>query len=215
MRIDSFFHKIVVKDVFNMNLEEEFIQLEWLNYFIIINLIGISTNLDNTGVGIAYGMKYFRIPFWFNGIINLIGFFYTIVGALFGSVILQFISAKETGLISCCILCCLGIFTIYNGSFGFIFGEHKSEVKIQQPRIQHAIILGFSLSLTNIVGGLGAAVAYKSIIWLMIISITIWGYITIWIGNIIGNTIFAKVLGKYSFLVAGLMFIIIGLKQLF
>lgn len=189
--------------------------MEWLSSFFIINLIGLSANLDNTGVGIAYGLKHFRIPSWFNGIINVIGFFNTLIGVFLASIISQVISPTATGLVSFCVFFSIGFLTIYNRYSGLLYGKNKPVVKIHQPTLRQAIILGFALSVTNIAAGFGAAVAYELLIWPLIISITCWGYICIWIGNVIGNTVFLKMFGQYSSLVAGLIFIVIGLNQLF
>lgn len=189
-------------------------RLEWFSSFFIVNLIGISANLDNTGAGMAYGINNFRIPTWFNMIINLIGFFYALVGVYLGSVISQVISPAETGLVSFCVFFCIGIVTIYNHYSSLLLGKNKSETKIKQARLRDAIILGFALSFTNIAAGIGTAVAYEALIWPLVISITIWGYISIWIGNVIGKNLFSNMLGRYSSLVAGLIFIAIGLNQL-
>lgn len=102
---------------FNQLERRKIKKLEWFSSILILNLIGISTNLDNTSIGIAYGLNNIRIPFWFNMIINIIGFFSTMIGVFLGYVISQFISQKETGLVSFCILFCIGLFTIYNDWF--------------------------------------------------------------------------------------------------
>lgn len=88
-------------------------------------------------------------------------------------------------------------------------------MKIQKPSIRQAVFLGFALSFTNIASALAATVANHAIIWFVIFSITVWGYIAIWLGNSVGNALFSKILGNYSPLVAGLILIIIGFKQLF
>lgn len=188
--------------------------LEWFSSFFIVNLIGISANLDNTGAGMAYGLNNFRIPSWLNMIINSIGFFFTLIGVYLGSVISQVISPRETGLVSFCVFFCIGIVTIYNRHSSLNYGKNKSETTIQQLELRDAILLGIALSFTNIAAGIGTAVAYETLIWQLIISITIWGYISIWLGNAIGKNFFSKMLGRYSSLVAGLIFIAIALNQL-
>ncbi len=188
--------------------------MEWFSSFLIVNLIGISANLDNTGVGIAYGLNNFRIPAWFNMIINIIGFFYTLIGVYLGSVISQIISPADIGLVSFFVFFCIGIVTICNRYSSLIYRKKHSGTKIQQPRLRDAIFLGFALSFTNIAAGIGLAVAYDTLIWELIISITLWGYISIMIGNAVGKNLISKMLGRYSSLVAGLIFIAIGLNQL-
>ncbi|WP_349772334.1 manganese efflux pump MntP [Lederbergia citrisecunda] len=178
-----------------------------------MNMIGISTNLDNTSVGIAYGLKNTHIPFWFNMIVNSIGFCFALIGAYSGSMISQFISPREAGILSCCVLFGIGIFIIYS-EYCFLVCGNKLEVKVGKIGIRQAIFLGFALSFTNIASGFGLTVINESMIWLTIISITIWGYIAIWFGNVVGNRIVTKILGKYSSLIGGLILITLALKQI-
>lgn len=188
--------------------------LDWFKLFIIINLIGISSNLDNTSVGIAYGLKNIRFPFWLNFIVNLIGFVTALVGVYLGSFIARYISSEEAAWVSFSVLCSIGLFIVYS-EYGhqLIFGK-KQHIKIQNLGIRQGIFLGFTLSFSNIITGFGAAISNHLFIWPTVISITIWGIITIWLGNKIGKGTISKLLGKYSSLVSGLLFILVAFYQI-
>lgn len=49
-----------------------------------IFLIGIASNLDNAGVGIAYGIRKIRISWFNNFIIAFFGFLFTLLAGFLG-----------------------------------------------------------------------------------------------------------------------------------
>lgn len=49
--------------------------------------IGVASNLDNAGVGIAYGVRKIHIPWYSNLTIAFISFLATLVSGLFGNLI--------------------------------------------------------------------------------------------------------------------------------
>lgn len=179
----------------------------------MVNLIGISSNLDNTVVGFAYGLKKIRFPFWVNLMVNFIGFCTALLGSYVGADISRYISPREAAWTSFCVLCSMGIFIICSEYSSRAFSKQR-EIKIQEPGIRQGLLLGFSLSLTNIVTGFGVTISNYSIIWSAVISITVWGYIAIWFGNKMGNGRIAKLLNQYSSLVAGLLFILLAFHQI-
>ncbi|ARO64880.1 Integral membrane protein [Bacillus cereus] len=50
-----------------------------------IFLIGIASNLDNAGVGIAYGIRKIRISWFNNFIIAFLGFLFTLLAGFLGT----------------------------------------------------------------------------------------------------------------------------------
>lgn len=188
--------------------------MDWFRFFLMANLIGISSNLDNTSVGFAYGLKNIRFPFWVNVMINFIGFCTALIGAYLGSFLSRYISPGEAEWASFGILCGVGMFILYSEYVHpLIFGK-KREIKIQKLGIRQGIFLGVTLSFTNIVTGFGTTIANQSFIWPIVFSIAVWGYIAIWFGNTIGNGWISKLLGNYSSLVAGLLFIGVAFRQI-
>lgn len=189
------------------------VDMGWLSAFITANLIGIGSNFDNCGTGIAYGSEKIRFPHWVNGIVNAVGFCTALLGAYAGAVISHYLSFDEAPWAACIVLVCIGLFFWYAGYIHPLVCKQKRKMPIKKPGWKESIILGLALSFTNIASGFGATVSNAATIWATTVAITIWGYIMIWLGNVIGIGILARLLGKYSSFVAGLLLILVGIHQ--
>lgn len=77
-----------------------------------IFLIGIASNLDNAGVGIAYGIRKIRISWFNNFIIAFFGFLFALLAGFFGSWISLFISDFIANLIGALVLGIIGVFVL-------------------------------------------------------------------------------------------------------
>jgi putative Mn2+ efflux pump MntP len=185
----------------------------WLYAFITANLIGIGSNLDNCVVGIAYGSYKIRFPHGINALVNTIGFCTALVGAYAGTVISHFLTAYQAEWVACIVLVCIGLFFWYTAYIHPRIFPKKQQMKIKEPGWKEGIILGFVLSSTNIASGFGATVSNAASMWITTALITIWGYIMIWFGNVVGIGIITKLLGKYSSFTAGLLLILVGIHQ--
>lgn len=185
----------------------------WLSAFVTANFIGIGSNLDNCGTGIAYGSDKIRFPHWVNAIINAVGFCTALLGAYAGSILARFLTVSEAQWAACIVLICIGLFFWYAGYIHPLVSKQKQKIQMKKPGWKEGMVLGLALSLTNLASGFGATVANASTIWTTTIAIAVWGYIMIWLGNIVGIGILAKLLGKYSSFTAGLMLILVGFHQ--
>lgn len=177
-------------------------------------LIGIGSNLDNCGVGIAYGSHHIRFPHYVNAIMNGIGFCTALLGAYAGTVISRYLPSHDASIGSCVVLCAIGLFFWYVAYVKPFLKQNQANMISGRPGIRQGIILGLALSFTNIASGFGATVSGTASLWITVVSITIWGYIMVWIGNVVGIGVFARWLGRYSSLVAGLVLIGVGLHQI-
>ncbi len=188
--------------------------MNWLSVFITANLIGIGSNFDNCGTGIAYGSEKIKFPHSINILVNAIGFCTALLGAYMGQVISRYITLTEAGWAACVVLVCIGLFFWYAKYLHPRLSRKSEQIRIQQLGWKQGIILGFGLSFTNVAVGFGATVAHTSTVWVTALSIGIWGYILIWLGNAVGIGILARLLGKYSSFFAGLLLIIIGIHEI-
>ena len=185
----------------------------WFSAFMTANLIGIASNFDNCGTGIAYGSDKIKFPHWINAIVNAIGFFTALLGAYMGDVISHYITLIEASWAACIVLVGIGLFFWYSKYLHPRIYRVREEIHISKPGWRQGVVLGFALSFTNVAVGFGATVSNASTIWTSAFSIAIWGYIMIWLGNEIGIGIVARLLGKYSSFVAGLLLILVGIHQ--
>ena len=187
--------------------------MSWLSAFITANLIGIGSNFDNCGTGIAYGSDKVKFPHWVNAVVNVVGFCTALFGAYAGEVISHYLTVDEAQWAACIVLICIGLFFWYAGYIHSHVSKQRQKMQIKKPGWKDGIILGLALSFTNVASGFGATVANEATIWATVVSITIWGYIMIWLGNIVGIGIVARLLGKYSSFAAGMMLILVGIHQ--
>ncbi|QSO53620.1 manganese efflux pump [Alicyclobacillus curvatus] len=185
----------------------------WFSAFVAVNVIGIGSNLDNCGTGLAYGNGKIKVPHWVNAIVNAVGCGTSLLGAYAGKVVSHFLTASQADWTACIVLVCIGLFFWYAAYVHPFVSKQRQMLQIKKPGWNDAIILGFALSFTNVASGFGATVANATTIWATTAAITIWGYIMIWLGNIVGIGFLSRLLGKYSSLAAGLMLILVGVHQ--
>ncbi|WP_197029296.1 hypothetical protein [Alicyclobacillus macrosporangiidus] len=50
--------------------------------------------------------------------------------------------------------------------------------------------------------------------WLVTVSIGVWGYLALWIGNIAARSWLSRLLGDYGGITAGLMLVGVGMHQI-
>lgn len=187
--------------------------MSWLSAFITANLIGIGSNFDNCGTGIAYGSDKIKFPHWVNAIANAVGFCTALLGAYAGEVISHYLTVSQAQWAACLVLVFIGLFFWYAGYIHPLVSKQKRTMQIKKPGWKEGIVLGLALSFTNVASGFGAVVSNAATLWATVAAITIWGYIMIWLGNVIGIGVIARLLGKYSSFVAGLLLILVGIHQ--
>lgn len=148
-----------------------------------------------------------------NLIINIMGYGFAFLGGLFGEIIARIVSVQETKWIACTVLVSIGLYFLYHGYLAPRLFASRTHTDVLRPGWRQAIVLGFALSASNLVTSFGATVANYANVWWTSISIALWGYLLFWLGNIIGIGFFARLLGKYAPLAAGVILILVGLVQ--
>ena len=207
-----------------------------------ILLLSLSSNLDNIGVGVSYGVRKVNIPFTSNLLIAIITSSGTFLSILLGQSIYRFISPEMAGLLGGSIIIAAGIWVIFQekvmcrgkepheekplvaetglSRFGF---RHVVSI-LNNPIIadwdlsghidlKEATALALGLTLNNIPNGVGAGMLGLSPI-LTTISVFFFSIITIWIGISSGIFGFHR-LGKLSGVISGLILIFIGVYEIF
>lgn len=182
---------------------------------IAVNLIGIGSNFDNTGVGLAYGADKIKFPHWVNAIANIVGGTMGLLGAFVGDEISQLMPVAVADWLSCIALCGIGMFFWYAAYIHPHLSRKAKHLRIPMPGLWQGIVLGFVMSLDNIVLGFGSTVSGTTSLWMCAISIAVWGYILLWLGHMIGYGLFARFVGKYSSLVSGVLLIGVGMYQIY
>ncbi|MGE7884194.1 sporulation membrane protein YtaF [Bacillus sp. NPDC094077] len=194
-----------------------------------ILLIGVASNLDNAGVGIAYGIRKIQISWFNNFVIAFFGFLFTLLAGFFGNWISLFISDFTAKLIGAAVLGIIGVFilcqpffskkeTVENNDDGVLMGILRNPEKAdfdgsKTISFSEALVLGVALSINNIAGGFDAGVTNLNL-WLTAIISGIFSFICISGFAYVGKRFLAEYLGKWAAIIAGVLLILIGIDQL-
>ncbi|MGE7090160.1 manganese efflux pump [Lysinibacillus sp. NPDC048646] len=187
-------------------------------HWITIILIGIAANLDNLGIGLAYGVKKMRIPVLSNAVIAIMSMIVTYVAVTAGSTVIEYISAHTANLLGSLLLCVIGMWTLLSTRFSKkgimsspeLFDEDKNNV----ISFREAITLGFVLSANCLAGGIAIGANGISAIW-TVISIGTFSFITVAIGSHCGSLLTKTFIGKYSTAISGWLLMMIGVFEIF
>jgi putative sporulation protein YtaF len=212
------------------------------SYWVPALLLALSSNLDNVGVGVAYGIRRVRVPFASNLVIALITGTGTLASMLAGQTIGDFLEPRVAGLAGGSLLIGLGGWVVFQESHAVPQREAVGRVEISggiretslasrvlavldnpfsadQDFSRHidrreALLLGFALSLNNVVNGVAAGIAGLDPM-LVTILVCIFSVLTIWIGMSAGIRFGSRAAGRSTGVVSGLLLIFIGVYQVF
>ncbi|WP_042346497.1 manganese efflux pump [Bacillus massiliigorillae] len=187
-------------------------------HIITIILVGLAANLDNLGIGLAYGIKKTKIPLLSNIVIAVISMIVTYIAVITGNTITHYISTTTANLLGSILLCIIGIWTILAPVFSkptpFENPEYIDWDQNQIISAKEAIYLGFTLSLNCLATGIAIGANNISPLW-TVVSIGLFSLITIGIGSKFGYILAKTVFGKHSTTISGVFLILIGLYEIF
>lgn len=208
--------------------------------FSLILLMAISCNLDNVGIGIAYGARGISIPLASNLLIAAITTFGTFLSTAFGRSMYLFLKPETANLIGSAILIGAGVWVaVYDSVVPAPQVLHENAaVMTETPRsffrrvlsilnnpcsadtdqsshidLKEGAVLGLALTLNNVANGVGAGLIGLNIVWL-VACVFLFSIVTIIAGLMIGSRYGNRVFGRYSGLAAGVLLICIGLFEL-
>lgn len=211
------------------------------SYWLPALLLALSSNLDNVGVGVAYGIRRVCVPFASNLVIALITGISSLAAMLAGKTIGSYLEPRVAHFLGGALLIGLGIWVAFQesravaqhefpqtaqmnrktagssviGRIGTILDNPFSVDKDSSRHIdrKEALLLGFALSLNNVVNGVAAGIAGLDPL-LVTILVCIFSILTIWVGMSAGNRFGSRVAGRFTGVVSGLLLISLGLYQL-
>ncbi|MFI8495478.1 manganese efflux pump [Peribacillus butanolivorans] len=187
-------------------------------HWLTIVLIGIAANLDNLGIGLAYGAKQTKIPIFSNVIIAIISMIITYIAVVAGGTIIEYISPSKANLLGSLLLCAIGLWTLLSKRFSKQETLKNPEL-IDEDRdytisCREAITLGFILSANCLASGIAIGANGISAIW-TVISIGFFSIVTVGVGSHLGYLLIKTFVGKYSTSISGWLLIMIGVYEIF
>lgn len=195
--------------------------------------IGIASNLDNAGVGIAYGVRRIRIPSLQNLAIAMISFLATLVAGLFGNAVTAWLSPRVGTWIGTVVIVAVGVWVLMQPflarrpkkpkesahSSSFITNilrnpEEADRNKNQAIGFGEAMILGIALAMNALAGGFDAGITKLDVVWTAI-SVGLFSFVLLGLADFAGRRYAADQLGEKATIAAGILLIIVGIHQMF
>ncbi len=202
-------------------------------HFIYTFLIALTNNIDNITVRIAYSIRGIKISTSKNLWISFITFIISSFAAFFGSIMSNFFGKNTSSILSMILLMLIGLWIILepylkkenisaistdntqNNMYNILKKPEDADVDNSKDiDYKEATFLGIALSINNIGGGLSAGMIGLNSFFVGLFSAII-SFLAIWAGNYITKFFNKWNLGKKATIIAGIILIIIGLKQVF
>ncbi|ANS73385.1 hypothetical protein AWM70_01285 [Paenibacillus yonginensis] len=202
-------------------------------HLLAILAIGLASNLDNAGVGIAYGVRKIRIPWYSNLAVAFISFLGTLVSGVFGSLLALWIHPWVAHIIGSAVIIMVGIWVLLQsskeqqipesetvaaqstGHFSRLLRNPEEADKDSSKSISlsESLILGIALAMNALAGGFNAGVTDLNI-WLTSLSVGIFSYLLFALSAWFGKKYAAEKLGSRATIISGVLLILIGLAQM-
>lgn len=195
-----------------------------------IIVIGLASNLDNAGVGVAYGVRKIRIPWFSNLAIAIISFLATLLSGLFGNWISIWVHPWIGQLIGTIVIVSVGVWVLLQP---FVEKKHAASDYDTNPvtrllrnpeeadkdssksiSLGESILLGIALAMNALAGGFNAGITHLNI-WYTSLSVGIFSYVLLALFAGFGEKYAAEKLGNRATIISGLLLIIIGINQMF
>lgn len=200
-----------------------------MHTLLLILLIGIASNLDNLGVGVAYGVRRIRVPFLPCLVIAAFAGLFTYLSVWAGSFISGFLSPTAANVIGAVLLIGVGIWVMVSQK-----RETQATVEatdsgllqvLQEPvradadrsgviSLPESVVLGVALSINNLTNGFSAGLWHLNAL-ATALSSAAFSYLAIWGGAGLSGRFAAGWLGNKATIAAGCLLILLGFHQLF
>ena len=190
----------------------------------------LSSNLDNTVIGIAYGIKKIKIGILANFIIAIVTSTGTFLSMSAGVCISKFLPHSIANGLGAVVIIILGIYFIAQSIIKLVNNTKSKELALKNITdmieyaeksdldnsgdisLKEALSVAFGLTFNNLGTGVAASITGVNIHF-TIISTFILSILTIIVGEAVGNHVLGKFLGKYAPLFSGILLILLGIIE--
>lgn len=201
-----------------------------MNALFHLILIGIAANLDNLGVGVAYGIRRIRVPAPSNLVIAAIAFLFTAASVWAGAFTGRFLADQTANAVGALLLIGVGIWVI--------LAQWRPRAGVPRPRrstplvlriwqepaqadfdqsgtitLPESLVLGVALSINCFTNGFSAGL-WKLGALPTALCTAFFSYLALWGGAWLGMRYAAQWLGNKAAIAAGCLLLLIGIHQL-
>lgn len=191
--------------------------------------LAVAANLDNAGVGIAYGVRNIQISALANFIVAAISGIATVLSGWVGRVMSHYIHPTVASYIGAVVMFGVGLWVLSEplrakrkerkkrqaNVIGRIL-EDPSVADFDQSQtisLTEATVLGVALAMNAFAGGFDAGVTHLNI-WWMGLFVAVISYLLLGFSAFFGRRYAARALGNHATLCAGLLLLAIGIHQI-
>lgn len=192
--------------------------------------LAIAANLDNAGVGIAYGVRKIHISTLANIIVACITGIATILSGFVGSALSHYIHPVIANGIGAAVMFGVGLWVIFEpyrsrrkrrqdarngGVIGRILEDPATADfdRSQTIGLLEAVVLGIALAMNAFAGGFDAGVTHLNL-WGTTCFVTVFSFILLGLSAYLGRRYAARALGDKATLIAGVLLLAIGVHQI-
>lgn len=191
--------------------------------------IAVASNLDNAGVGIAYGVRKIQISWWANGLIAVVSGLATFMSGWVGDEIAHYISAQTAAWIGAIAMILVGLWVMSDAwrkrtqpvaepARNMVTRILRDPVEADFDKsfsisLLEALVLGVALAINSLVGGFDAGVFHMGILWTALL-VALFSYLMLGISAWVGSRYAAQTLGDRATYIAGALLILVGIHQI-
>jgi len=203
-------------------------QVHWLR----VLLIGLAANLDNLGVGVAYGARRIRVPTLPNALIAATAYAATWTSVVAGAFIARLLPPAVANTVGAVLLMAVGVWVILThwlrrpqpaaataeaapATVLQVFNAPESADRDRSGSISvpESLLLGVALSINCLTNGFSAGLIGLGAHATALVT-ALFSYLTLWGGALLGIRCAAAWLGERATVLAGCLLILIGIHQL-
>lgn len=185
--------------------------------WIMVIFLGIAANLDNLGIGLAYGIRKTKIPIRSNVTIALVSMVVTFAAMVAGERVTTYISVNTADILGGLLLCAIGVWMLLQPRAAEPNPyEDPTVADIDGDRVisvREALPLGFLLSANCLAAGFGMGVSGSSMVG-TILSVGFFSFITIGGSHRFGTLLARTWIGRYPAGIAGGLLLVIGFVEI-
>lgn len=208
-----------------------------MNGLLFSILIALAANLDNLGVGVAYGIHRIRVSHTANVIIAAVSFAATWVSAAAGQTMAAYVSPGMARITGAILLCGVGMWVLVEPLVA-AYRTHQPiiDLQVRSTRIYigpiellrhperaaspgtkdigywQAVLLGVALCMNALAGGFDAgAMGVSAVLVSMLVGA--FSLLAVPVGCHLGSRWLAQQPGRYAECIAGMLLVTIGLYQ--
>jgi putative sporulation protein YtaF len=201
-----------------------------MNSFSHLFILSLAANLDNLGVGVAYGVRRIKVPALSNLVIAGIAFLLGIISVFVGKSVAHFFNDSVANDIGAVLLIGVAIWVMFpqkqtTQSQSGARKEHSSLLELlNNPEEadrdhsaviswQESIVLGFALSVNVFTNGITAGLWNLDTVF-SALMMALFSFLTIWSGTWLGERYGSRWLGNKANIAAGIILLLLGIYEL-